>query len=118
MTGIFTNLRLDVMDDKPGWFRVVDDVTYINGDFTYTVPAGFETDLASIPAFLRPFFSRIGPSRKPAVFHDHMYGSNWKTRKDCDHWFKRMLKSREVPSWKATMYYLGVRGGGWTRGSW
>ena len=118
MSGTFTNLRLDVLDTLPGWFSVVDDVWYFDNEFTYLVEAGFKTDLASIPAWLRPFFSRIGRSRKAAVFHDHMYGMQYETRKKCDQLFKKMLIECGVPNWKATLYYLGVRAGGWTRGSW
>lgn len=43
-----------------------------------TVPAGFVTDLASIPRVLRnlPWLDPNGLSRRPAVLHDYLYGSN------------------------------------------
>jgi hypothetical protein len=119
MKGIFTNLRLDVLDDKPGFFCVVDEVSYSGPKLIhYSVEAGFETDLASIPAILRPFFSKTGKSRKAAVFHDHMYHNKWKTRKECDDMFHQMLIDLGVSKWKAWMYWAGVRAGGWTRGNW
>lgn len=114
----FTNLVLKTLDDKPGFFEVMGDVKYIHGEIKYTVPKGFVTDLASIPIFFRSFFNVIGKSRKPAVFHDHMYEVKWKTRKDCDKAFKQMLIDRGISKRRARIYYYGVRLGGWTRGRW
>ena len=113
----FTELTLKSLDNKPGYFEVAGDV-YYSGSFEYVVPRGFVTDLASIPALLRPIFSRTGLSRKPAVFHDHMYSVKWKTRKRCDESFKEMLLARGVSKGVANIYYWGVRLGGWTRGRW
>jgi len=116
--GTFTDLDLRVLDDKPGWFCVLKDCWYFHSDFTYLVEAGTETDLASIPVFLRPFFSRTGKSRKAAVFHDHMYGMQYETRSKCDELFRQMLIDCGVSRWRSTLYYWGVRAGGWTRGNW
>lgn len=114
----FTNLDLRTIDDMPGYFEVLSCCIYDHGNIKYTVPQGFKTDLASIPILLRPLFNRIGRSRKPAVFHDHMYHVQWETRKDCDKAFKQMLIDRGIGNNRARMYYWGVRLGGWTRGRW
>ena len=115
--GKFTNLDLRAIDDRPGWWLVLADVGYV-GTFQYTVKQGSETDLASIPRVFRWALSRTGPSRKPAVFHDDMYGKQWKTRKECDEAFREMLLSRGVSKFTAWIYYRGVRAFGWTRGNW
>lgn len=118
---MFSDLTLKTIDDKPGYFLVVEDVTWHHDSLpggVYIVPANFETDLASIPVGLRSLFSRTGRSRKPAVFHDHMYSVKWQTRKVCDEFLRHGLVERGVPKWKAAMYYFGVRLGGWTRGNW
>ena len=123
----FTDLTLNTLDDKPGFFEIDDDVTYVWYDYEdgklinkndYVVPKGFITDLASIPALMRIFFSRVGKSRKPAVFHDHMYGVKWKTRKRCDKMFRQMLLERDMNRFSAWSYYRAVRAFGWTRGKW
>ncbi len=116
MKGEFTDLVLRTLDDEPGVFEVVNGCNYA-GTFDYHVPAGTKTDLASIPRLMRGVFSRTGRSRKPAVFHDHMYGGQWETRKVCDQAFREMLLARGVGKWVANVYYLGVRTGGWTRGT-
>ena len=115
--GKFTNLDLRVLDE-PGQFLTLNTFTFISKLLTYVTPAGFRTDIASIPAPLRPFFSRTGRNRKPAVMHDHMYHCQFQTRKICDLLFRDMLIVQGVPSWKANLYYAGVRAGGWTRGCW
>jgi len=125
----FTDLLLKVLDE-PGWFEVVYDCRWkdprvfwstagpIMEKSDYVVPSGFQTDLASIPFGMRNLFSRTGKSRKPAVFHDHMYETKWRTRKECDKAFKIMLIDRGVSKFAASIYYFGVRAGGWTRGRW
>jgi hypothetical protein len=113
---MFTSLVLESLDE-PGKFEVLGNV-YYHGSFDYCVPDGTVTDLASIPRPLRAVFSQTGLSRKPAVFHDHMYQVKWKTRKECDKAFKEMLIARGMTKFRAFMYYSGVRMGGWTRGSW
>lgn len=40
-----------------------------------TVPAGFLTDLASIPALARPFIPLAGRLAKPAIIHDFLLTS-------------------------------------------
>jgi hypothetical protein len=119
----FTDLVLKVInaedhpEGKSGFFEVYEDC-YYRGSFEYMVPARTLTDLASIPFFLRWLYSRTGRSRKPAVFHDHMYGRKWRTRKKCDDSLKEMLLHRG--SWRVTAssMKIGVRLGGWTRGRW
>jgi hypothetical protein len=112
----FSDLILKTIDDKPGYFQVVYDVQwwtsgkpFKNASLVMTVPGGYLTDLASIPAPLRMFFSKTGRSRKPAVFHDWMYGTKYRTRKECDQIFKRMLIERGMSRFSANFYYLGVR---------
>lgn len=118
----FTDLTLTTMDDKPDYFKVAGNVTYTwmqkGVEKTYTVPKGFETNLASIPAILRPFFSVTGKSRKPAVFHDNFYDLKWLTRKKCDQLFRQMLLERGMGKIKAYCFYRAVRAFGWTRGNW
>lgn len=46
------------------------DVGYLGSGETITVPAGFNTDLATIPWFARGFISLSGRLAKPALLHD------------------------------------------------
>lgn len=48
------------------------DIGHLGSGDTVTVPAGFETDLASIPWFARAFIPISGRVAKPALVHDYM----------------------------------------------
>jgi hypothetical protein len=103
------------------------------------VPAGFITDLASIPW---PFVALVRPdSVSPAgpIVHDYLYancgavpvwrwddgqGSSWIvdrpsfTRKQADAVFCDVLIATEVPDWKVRLMHRAVRiggAGGWGR---
>lgn len=95
--------RLEVLDDK---------------EHSFYVPAGFATDLASLPRIIRGLFNRNGKSRKPAVLHDYLYSQKMFTRKKCDLIFKDCLINAGISKFAARLYYFGVRSGGWTRGRW
>ncbi len=46
------------------------DVGFLGSGDTITVPAGFDTDLASIPWYARAFIPISGRMAKPALLHD------------------------------------------------
>lgn len=46
------------------------DVGFLGSGDTITVPKGFKTDLASVPALARPFVPLSGRMAKPAILHD------------------------------------------------
>ena len=49
------------------------DWKYKMNDVTYVIPAGFQFDGASIPKFLRTFFSPVGVLLIGGLVHDYMY---------------------------------------------
>lgn len=53
-----------------GLFRLIEPFSFDYHGEVITVPAGYVTDLASIPAVARPFFSISGKVARPAVLHD------------------------------------------------
>ena len=57
-----------------GEFRVHEafsyDVGFLGSGETITVPAGYDTDLCSLPWFARPFIPIAGRMAKPALLHD------------------------------------------------
>lgn len=46
------------------------DVGYLGSGDTITVPAGYNTDLCSVPWYARPFIPLAGKVAKPALIHD------------------------------------------------
>jgi len=83
------------------------------------VPAGFVTDLASVPPCFRGMISRDGDQTKPAVIHDFLYTRDSLgafpdiTRRDADRVFGEALAVRGVAAWKRLMMVAAVRVGGW-----
>jgi len=96
------------------------------------IPAGLNTDYASIPRFLWPIMSPWGRYREAAVVHDYLYQNlghcmiflgtrgqekpKWKIvyrRLNCDKIFYKAMKWCGVPDWKRLVMYKGVRLGGW-----
>lgn len=78
------------------------------------VPAQFKTDLASIPRPLRWLLNQNGLSRKAAVLHDHLYRTGLVPRAEADAIFRRALKEEGMGWFGRSLYWAGVRLGGWT----
>jgi hypothetical protein len=80
----FTNpLDLRIMDksrDGLGMFQLLTSFVYEVGELgsgdRVVVPAGFVTDLATIPRWARPFMMQAGRSGKAAVLHDFLVWKN------------------------------------------
>ena len=108
----------DHPDNKTGYFKVLNDFTFEGSEHIITVPAGTLIDFASIPRLLRWLFNRFGPSRKAAAVHDYLYQIQFGSRSICDEIFREALEARGVSKITRSVYKLGVRAGGWTRGRW
>lgn len=85
-------------------------------DATYgrlVVPAGFVTDLASIPRMFRnlPWLDPNGLSRRPAVVHDWLYGSRIGRRfgkQFADSFLRSALLSEGATKKAAAAFYFAV----------
>lgn len=98
---------------RPGHWKLLSDLRWDGDDFAYVVPAGFETDLASVPRLLRCVLNRNGASRRPAVLHDALYHAQTVSRARADEIFRQALKAEGVIAPGRFMYWAGVRLGGW-----
>jgi hypothetical protein len=83
-----------------------------------TVPAGFITDLTSVPGPLRLFAGRVGPWLEAAVLHDYLYaawqdypqqGHTETDRRFSDDMMLAAMTASEVPWWQRWGIYLAVR---------
>ncbi len=83
-----------------------------------TVPAGFTTDLASIPRPLWALLPKEGRYNRPAVIHDWLYRVGAVQgrpieRAAADHALKEAMHAAGVRWSQRWAIYAGVRGGGW-----
>lgn len=118
----------EIRDGRSLW-RVERDLTYqtLAGD-TITVPAGFITDLASVPRIFWDLFPPDGPWTEAAVVHDTLYFTRggadlWNGRRcigrsqpysraDCDAILREAMADLGVGLVSRTMIWAAVRVGG------
>ena len=79
------------------------------------VPEGFESDGASVPWLLRPFFRDLNeyPFVLYAIRHDFRYTHGTVARDVADSDYRRDLIAEGYSPVKASLVYLGVRHFGW-----
>ncbi len=106
-----------VVEDLEGGWRVVNAFTYAIGregsTVCITVPAGFQTDFASVPRIFWSIFPPTGKHGKAAVLHDYLYATQQASRVVADAIFLEAMGVLDVPAWRRWAMYLGVRLGGW-----
>ena len=102
--------------DDQGWI-VTRSLVYVIGDTNdrITVPAGFVTDLASIPRqFWGPplYLTPTGRYSRAAIVHDYLYWSQKCTRDQADRLLVIAMKESAVTSFDEAVIYEGVHVGG------
>lgn len=88
--------------------------TDILGERVYIkVPAGFETDFASIPKIFHSFIEDRDKYNKASVVHDWLYNSKIYDRKTADRIFLEAMLVLGINKVKAYFFYYTVRLFGW-----
>lgn len=77
-----------------------------------TVPAGFKTDLASVPRLPIVYWLAGGTSNKAAVVHDYLYTTGLVPRDVADAVLREASGCIGVPAWRRWIMWAGVRVGG------
>jgi hypothetical protein len=90
-----TPLRLQLNEDEESW-TVIDPLIYVtnipvNGKYVIIVPAGFVTDLASVPRVPFAYLLAGGKAQKAAVVHDYLYVMALGSKEDADNIFKEAM---------------------------
>ncbi|EIF0665122.1 DUF1353 domain-containing protein [Salmonella enterica] len=89
---------------EPFEFYLSDD----NSDII-SVPAGFVTDLATIPRIFWTLLPPDGKYAKAAIIHDYLYDNALRTKKEADLIFLDGMTVLGVPKWKRAVMYWAVR---------
>lgn len=77
--------------------------------YGHTIPAGFTTDLDSVPRIPALYTAIKGRSVWAALLHDYLYASQCVKRKEADQLFRKAMIEEGVPNWIAYSMYLSVR---------
>lgn len=73
------------------------------------VPAGFQTDYASVPRLPFAYWLAGGVAKKAAVIHDYLYRSAESTRAEADAVFREAMSVTGTSWWRRYPMWLGVR---------
>ena len=73
------------------------------------VPAGFETDGASVPRLLWAVFSPAGVLFQAAIVHDYLYNNAIKTKAYADKAFKKTAIYYKAKKYEAIIAYYAVK---------
>lgn len=109
---------------------------YLDPDVCVKIPAGFTTDLASIPRILWAILPPYALSERAPLIHDYLYRFAGKTvevysvpygmlvghrafmKSDADKIFLKIMKDESVKQWKRITAYYAVKffaGGVWKK---
>jgi hypothetical protein len=115
MSDFLTTLKFE--DDGGYPFTLLATLEYYSSllGTVIRVPAGFQTDLASIPWFAQPLvgFMRVGRFDRAAVIHDWLYATQWLPRGLCDRILRKAMEADRVSWLVRWQIWAGVRVGGW-----
>ena len=83
--------------------------------FDFDIPAGFVTDLASVPRAARWLIPKGRNESLGAVVHDFIYRGHVPgiTRAQADRLFLEIMEQSGVGWWRRQAIYRAVRAGGW-----
>lgn len=106
-----TTLYVREVDER--YWKLTRPLEYQGNTDTFHVPAGFETDFASVPRAFWNAFPPYGKYTKAAVLHDYFYATQPISRKDADGIFRRTMKELGVGWLRRRTMYRMVRMFGW-----
>lgn len=95
------------------YFTLTEAFTFVDGDETIVVPAGFRTDFNSVPRLAWAYFSPWD-HLEAGVVHDWLYKTPGnRNRTSCDAVHRRILHLKGVRWSKRQVVWASIRAGGW-----
>jgi hypothetical protein len=117
MSKFETRLILGAADERDdGKWIVMQDLVYHSdvAGMTFTVPAGFPTDLASVPRLPVVYLLTGGRANSAAAVHDFLYTFKPVPRAVADAVLREASYVTYVDHWRANLMWAGVRCFGWS----
>lgn len=113
-----TPLRAELVGERSGrsvW-RLTHTLVYSGDSIQIAVPAGFETDFASVPRWPLVWWLAADTAHAPSVVHDYLYRMDGVSRKEADDIFYEAMAAdqpelgiRAVPRWRRWLMWAAVR---------
>lgn len=100
---------IDIRQTGDTTFAVVAPFLYSGKHESFTVPAGQDTDFATVPSGITWLIPRYGRWTKAAILHDYLWRTGVVTKRDADGIFRRALRELGVPVYKRWLMWTAVR---------
>lgn len=116
MSSFTTPIRVEALEDGYNWKlleEVVYDIGALGGSDSIVVPAGFVTDMGSVPRLFWSIVDPWGPPSKAFLVHDWLYRTQDRSRLVSDAILLEGMEVLKVNRFKRWLIYKGVRAGGW-----
>lgn len=115
MSAFLTRCALEAATDQDDGKWILTAALVYQSDVarqTFVVPAGFKTDLASVPRLPIVYLLAGDTSSAAAVVHDWLYSSHAVPREMADAVLREASQATGVPGWRRWLMWAGVRLGG------
>jgi hypothetical protein len=100
---------LDIREVADGLWELLAPLTYQGRKQRFVIPAGFRTDLTSVPTAFRWLLSPTGKYQKAAVLHDWLLSTHAVSVADADGIFRRAMRELDVSFIRRYMMWAAVR---------
>lgn len=100
--------KLNLVLNSAGHYELLEDFKYYHLSGTITVPAGFQTDLDSVPRIPVIYAAFKGRTTKAAVVHDFLYESQ-RGKEFADRIFLDAMKDEGLAWYPRTPIYWAVK---------
>lgn len=108
-----SSIKLEFLEGERPMWRVIQPVMFSDGLSSFSIPEGFESDLASVPRALWPMFPPYGNHLRAAIVHDWLYSNKAIARVRADALFLAAMESYGTARCQRWCMYLAVRAFGW-----
>lgn len=116
MSEFLTDLEVELVSDSTnsgrGTWRLLAPLVYQSDVLaeTLAVPAGFETDFASVPRSPVVFLLTADTAHAASAIHDMLYSAPHTTSREmADYILQEASIVSGVPAWRAALMFYGVR---------
>lgn len=116
MSSFLTPIKTETLDDGYHW-KLLEKFVYDAGEIgskdNIIVPAGFITDMGSVPRIFWNILSPWGKASKAFILHDYLYSTEKRSRLVSDAILLEAMEVLGVNWFQRKLIYNGVRMGGW-----
>lgn len=93
---------------------LIEPLVYVtNLGETITIPAGTQSDGASVPSQFWQLVPPFGRYWLPSILHDYLYRYTQRSKSECDAIFLAAMRDEGVPQRVRDVLYEAVHVGGW-----